>query len=226
MNSDHAKACRIATELLGEPDGAWRMTGIDPDGADLALNDRTAQLAFPQRVARCRRLKRCWSLAGQARAAEHLMPGPYSYRSDPAVPSFADDRPVIVFDGHCVLCSGGAQFVLRHDTHGRYRLLAAQTPLDHALYVHYGLDPRDYETMILIADGVAVFKAEACIRIAQGARPAMVARRGAAGDPAAVARRAVRHHGAQPAARVRPERDVLSPTSLRADPLSSSTCVF
>lgn len=96
------------------------------------------------------------------------MLGPYSYRSDPAVPSFADDRPVIVFDGHCVLCSGGAQFVLRRDTHGRYRLLAAQTPLGHALYVHYGLDPRDYETMILIADGVAVFKAEACIRTAQG----------------------------------------------------------
>jgi predicted DCC family thiol-disulfide oxidoreductase YuxK len=93
---------------------------------------------------------------------------PYSYRGDPAVPAFADDRPLIVFDGHCVLCSGGAQVVLRHDTRGRYRLLAAQTPLGHALYVHYGLDPHDYETMILIADGVATFKAEACIRIAHG----------------------------------------------------------
>src|SRR3954463_5962162 len=51
MNADHAEACRLyATKLLGEPDGAWRITGIDPDGLDLALGDRAARLAFPQRV--------------------------------------------------------------------------------------------------------------------------------------------------------------------------------
>jgi predicted DCC family thiol-disulfide oxidoreductase YuxK len=93
---------------------------------------------------------------------------PYGYRDDPAVPKFADDRPVIIFDGHCVLCSRSAQFVLRHDGRGVHRLLAAQTPLGHALYVHYGLDPRDYESMILIADGVAWLKSEAVIRIAEG----------------------------------------------------------
>jgi predicted DCC family thiol-disulfide oxidoreductase YuxK len=93
---------------------------------------------------------------------------PYSYRDDPAVPKFADDRPVIVFDGYCVMCSGSAQFVMRHDERGTFRMLAAQTPLGHALYEHYGLDPRDYETMILIADGVATFKSEAVIRIAEG----------------------------------------------------------
>jgi len=96
------------------------------------------------------------------------MRGPYSYRDDPAVPKFPDDRPVIIFDGHCVLCSRSAQFVLRHDRHGHYRMLAAQTPLGYALYVHYGLDPRDYESMILVADGVAWLKSEAVIRIAQG----------------------------------------------------------
>ncbi len=47
-------------------------------------------------------------------------------------------------------------------------MLAAQSPLGHALYVHYGLNPTDYETMILIADGVAHLKFEAAIRIAQG----------------------------------------------------------
>jgi len=96
---------------------------------------------------------------------------PYSYRDDPAVPKFADDRPAIVFDGHCVLCSRSAQFVLRHDRRGTYRLMAAQTPLGRALYLHYGLDPNDYESMILIADGVAWLKSEAVIRIAQGLGP-------------------------------------------------------
>jgi predicted DCC family thiol-disulfide oxidoreductase YuxK len=67
-----------------------------------------------------------------------------------------------------VLCSRSAQFVLRHDRRGTFRLLAAQTPLGHALYGHFGLDPVDFESMILIADGVAWLKSEAVIRIAQG----------------------------------------------------------
>ena len=93
---------------------------------------------------------------------------PYSYRADPAVPPFPDDRPIIVFDGYCALCAGWAAFALRHDGAGRYRLLSAQSPLGHALYVHYGLDPQDYETNILIADGVAWFKSEGSIRMAEG----------------------------------------------------------
>jgi predicted DCC family thiol-disulfide oxidoreductase YuxK len=93
---------------------------------------------------------------------------PFSYRSDPAVPKFPDDRPIIIFDGHCALCSGWARFVLRHDARGVYRLLPAQSPLGRALYIHYGLHPEDYETNILVADGVAWFKSEGSIRMAEG----------------------------------------------------------
>jgi predicted DCC family thiol-disulfide oxidoreductase YuxK len=89
----------------------------------------------------------------------------YSYRLDPAVPTFPDNRPIIIFDGKCVFCSGFAQFVLRHDTSGRFRLLAAQTPLGIALYAHYGLDPYNYETNILLQNGQASFKSEASIRM-------------------------------------------------------------
>jgi putative heme iron utilization protein len=71
MNADHAEACRLyATRLLGEPDGAWKLTGIDPDGADLALGDRTARLAFAQRVTEPGQLRKVLvELAAQARAA-------------------------------------------------------------------------------------------------------------------------------------------------------------
>ncbi|MEX0591653.1 MAG: DCC1-like thiol-disulfide oxidoreductase family protein, partial [Xanthobacteraceae bacterium] len=54
---------------------------------------------------------------------------PYSYRNDPSVPTFPDDRPIIIFDGYCALCAGWAQFVLRHDADAKYRLLSAQSPL-------------------------------------------------------------------------------------------------
>jgi predicted DCC family thiol-disulfide oxidoreductase YuxK len=101
-----------------------------------------------------------------------IMPGvareAYSYRTDPAVPPFRDDRPIIVFDGYCVLCSRWANFVLRHDRRRRYRLLTAQSELGRALYVHYGLDPDSFETNILIADGAAWVKAAGTIRMAEG----------------------------------------------------------
>jgi predicted DCC family thiol-disulfide oxidoreductase YuxK len=92
----------------------------------------------------------------------------YSYRGDRAVPPFADDKPIIVFDGYCALCSGWAAFVLRHDRDGKYRLLSAQSPLGQALYIHFDLDPQDYETNILIENGVAWFKSEGSIRMAEG----------------------------------------------------------
>jgi predicted DCC family thiol-disulfide oxidoreductase YuxK len=97
---------------------------------------------------------------------------PYSYRRDPRVPNFPDERPLIVFDGDCVMCSRDARFVLRHDPRGIFRLAAAQSPLGRALYAHYGLDPVNYETNILIEDGRAFFKSEAVIRIGEalGAR--------------------------------------------------------
>jgi predicted DCC family thiol-disulfide oxidoreductase YuxK len=91
----------------------------------------------------------------------------YSYRSDPSVPPFADDRPIIVFDGHCAFCSGWAGIVLRRDRNGQLRLLRAQSPLGAALYSHYGLNPVDYETNILLAEGRVWLKSEGTIRMAE-----------------------------------------------------------
>lgn len=52
MNADHAEACGLyATRLLGAPDGAWRCSGIDPEGLDLQLGRTALRLPFPQRVA-------------------------------------------------------------------------------------------------------------------------------------------------------------------------------
>ena len=86
---------------------------------------------------------------------------PYSFAEDPAVPPFPVDRPLIVFDGVCVLCSGFARFVARHDRAGRFLFTAAQSPLGAALFRHYGLDDVNYETNLLIAEGRAFGKLQA-----------------------------------------------------------------
>jgi len=49
MNSDHADAIALyATQLCGAREGAWHMTGIDPEGIQIALGDEILRLAFPK----------------------------------------------------------------------------------------------------------------------------------------------------------------------------------
>jgi hypothetical protein len=51
MNADHADAVALyATVLAGAEAGDWRMSGIDPDGADLLHRTNAARLEFPSRV--------------------------------------------------------------------------------------------------------------------------------------------------------------------------------
>ena len=51
MNADHPDAVRLyATKLFGEADGTWQVTGLDPDGLDLALGDRIMRMPFAERV--------------------------------------------------------------------------------------------------------------------------------------------------------------------------------
>lgn len=65
---------------------------------------------------------------------------PYSYRKDPDVPEFDDSSPVFIFDNVCVLCSGGAAFLMKHDVSGKVAFTSAQDRLGQALCNHYELD--------------------------------------------------------------------------------------
>jgi putative heme iron utilization protein len=84
MNEDHADAVQLyAAKLCGADDGKaagkaasgeggpgrWRITGIDPEGLDLARGDATLRLPFPQRVSDAQQLRKTVvELAAKARA--------------------------------------------------------------------------------------------------------------------------------------------------------------
>jgi heme iron utilization protein len=70
MNTDHAEAVRLyATRLCGGEDGKWRLAGLDPDGLDLALGDRTLRLPFAEPVTTPQALRQLLvELAAKARA--------------------------------------------------------------------------------------------------------------------------------------------------------------
>jgi predicted DCC family thiol-disulfide oxidoreductase YuxK len=97
-----------------------------------------------------------------------MSPGPFSWRDDPEVPAFPDDRPLIVFDGECVMCSANARFVLRRDRRRRFRLTTAQGPLGAALYRHFRLRSDEEGTILVLAGGRLLTETDAAIEIASG----------------------------------------------------------
>lgn len=95
------------------------------------------------------------------------MSAAYSYRNDPSVPDFPDDKPLIIFDGECGFCSRDVDFVLRHDKQGLFRFTPAQSPLGTALMRHYGFHTDDYETSLLIENGVAHIYSDSVLRVVE-----------------------------------------------------------
>jgi predicted DCC family thiol-disulfide oxidoreductase YuxK len=82
----------------------------------------------------------------------------FSYREDPKVPAFDDSRALFVFDGVCVLCSGGAAFLMRRDRGARVNFTPARSELGQALYAHYGVD---WNATYLLVEGGRAYTATA-----------------------------------------------------------------
>ncbi|WP_170114414.1 thiol-disulfide oxidoreductase DCC family protein [Litoreibacter ponti] len=80
---------------------------------------------------------------------------------DPHVTALTQGRDVVVFDGVCVLCSGFLKFMLKHDRAERFSFVVAQSELGEALYAHLGLKSADYDTNVVIMDGVIYTKLDA-----------------------------------------------------------------
>jgi predicted DCC family thiol-disulfide oxidoreductase YuxK len=77
----------------------------------------------------------------------------HSYRHDPGVPDFDDGKALFVFDGTCVICSGGASWIMRFDSARKVNFTSSKGPLGQALYHHYRVDPD--ESYLLITGGRA-----------------------------------------------------------------------
>lgn len=80
----------------------------------------------------------------------------------------AGGRPLIVFDGVCVLCSGSAQFVLRTDRARRFVLTTAQGRAGQALYGALSLPRREFESMLVVQGGSVLSDSDAALAVAIG----------------------------------------------------------
>lgn len=79
-----------------------------------------------------------------------------------------EPHPIIVFDALCVLCSAHAQFVLKHDRRGHFRLASMQAEAGSALYRRFGIDPARPETLVVVVGERALRDSDAVLAIWSG----------------------------------------------------------
>lgn len=76
---------------------------------------------------------------------------------------------IILFDGVCNLCNGFVQFIIRHDTAGRYRFTSLQSEAGQKLLATYGVTvAATPETVILAKEGRLYSHSTAVLRILRG----------------------------------------------------------
>lgn len=75
---------------------------------------------------------------------------------------------IVVFDALCPLCSANARFILKRDHARRFRLASVQSEAGRALYLRFGLDPDDPETMLVVEGDRLHRDSEAVLAIARG----------------------------------------------------------
>ena len=84
---------------------------------------------------------------------------------DDILPPDLGGRPLIIFDGVCVLCSGFAHLVTRLDRRDRFRFATAQSPLGETLFRHFDLPTDIYETNVVLIDGVGYTRMESLVAV-------------------------------------------------------------
>jgi predicted DCC family thiol-disulfide oxidoreductase YuxK len=88
--------------------------------------------------------------------------------TDSHVDKIGSQRPIIVFDALCVLCSANAQFVLNNDRRGNFLLASMQGEIGSALYRKFGIDPTSPDTIVVVTGDTALRDSDAVLSIYDG----------------------------------------------------------
>ncbi len=79
------------------------------------------------------------------------------------IPADLHGRPLVIFDGDCVLCTGFARAVARLDRQNSFRFATAQSPLGSDLFRHFGLPTDVYETNLVLIGGIGYTRMDSLI---------------------------------------------------------------
>ncbi len=85
----------------------------------------------------------------------------YGYLNGVELHGWDGQKPLIVFDGVCVLCSSFIHWVLARDREKQFLFTTAQSSLGQALYRHFELNTQEFETNLVIVDGQVKMRMQA-----------------------------------------------------------------
>ena len=75
------------------------------------------------------------------------------------------ENRIVVFDGLCNLCSGGAQWLQNHQTEPPFRLVPMQSELGRMLLAQHGYDPDDPLTFLVLDGSRCLTQSDAWIHL-------------------------------------------------------------
>lgn len=77
------------------------------------------------------------------------------------------EERVILFDGVCNLCNNTVQFVIKHDTGGKFKFAALQSDYAKETLKNQSLDSASLSSIVLIDEAKVYTKSTAALRIAK-----------------------------------------------------------
>lgn len=73
--------------------------------------------------------------------------------------------PTWLYDGVCILCSGGVRYTLKHERDHSIRFVAIQSREGRALATSHGIDPDEPESFLFIENGKALAKSDGVLAL-------------------------------------------------------------
>ena len=74
-------------------------------------------------------------------------------------------HPVILFDGVCNLCSGGVQYVIKHDPHRLFRFASLQSDFAKNILFHCNSPVKEFNSFVLLEDNKIYTRSTAALRV-------------------------------------------------------------
>lgn len=75
------------------------------------------------------------------------------------------DKPIILFDGICNLCNSSVQFIIKRDSKKIFLFSSLQSDAGQAILLQNNLKNLDFNTIVLLEDGVIYEKSTAILKI-------------------------------------------------------------
>ena len=66
--------------------------------------------------------------------------------------SQVESNPIVLYDGVCGLCNHLVQFLLKRDSHDRFRFASLQSEFANKILTNHGVDPRDLDTVYAVRE--------------------------------------------------------------------------